>query len=567
MLTTRDSQEGKRWLLAIALAMCLALFVCPLVLDIPLFDPDEGLHASIAQEMVERGDWVTPRLQGEPFLDKPILYFWAEALSLKLLGMDEITVRLPGVLFGLLGVATTALVAWRLFDRTTGLIAALTYATTILPTAMAQAASHDVALVPWVNLGLLLFWEADRAASRRARVGLTLAVGVVLGLACLTKGLVGVALIGVAYGSALLLLRRLTWAACLRGVVALAVAAGVAGAWYVAMELRNPGYLYYYFVERHLLGYVTETQRHGKAAFWFYVPIVLGGGLPWIAYLPAMARHAWDNRRSLAERHDGASVLLWCWLLADTLLLSTAQSKMVTYVWPVFPAVAILAAVAWAHLLAGELSPTARRWFGTAFLGLCLGGPATLPAAMLVVQHKYHLHYSPLVWLVGIAVALSSWIPIWSWWRGSIRHALSAGTLSIAGQFALVMAVVLPPIAQVSSARELAAYFNEQGALPSRLRVVDERIGSILFYLDPALRRQLQPGQIESLASDQVAESSTLQPGTVLAVAERRLKRLTPQGKLAGVPFEQAGQYRLYTAAALEAHLRPLAPAGGPTLR
>ena len=67
-------------------------------------DPDEGLHASIAQEMADGGDWLVPRLMGKPFLDKPILYFWAEAASLRLFGMSEAAVRLPGLLFGLLGM-------------------------------------------------------------------------------------------------------------------------------------------------------------------------------------------------------------------------------------------------------------------------------------------------------------------------------------------------------------------------------------------------------------------------------------------------------------------------------
>ena len=68
---------------------------------IPLVDPDEGLHASVAQEMVERGDWIVPRMLHQPFLDKPILYFWAVALSLKAFGMSEAAVRLPGLLFGI----------------------------------------------------------------------------------------------------------------------------------------------------------------------------------------------------------------------------------------------------------------------------------------------------------------------------------------------------------------------------------------------------------------------------------------------------------------------------------
>ena len=82
------------WRLALGLSVAYAL---ALVLPIPLFDPDEGLHAAIAREMVEHGDWVTPHLLGVPFLDKPILYFWALATSLSVFGPSEFAVRLPGI--------------------------------------------------------------------------------------------------------------------------------------------------------------------------------------------------------------------------------------------------------------------------------------------------------------------------------------------------------------------------------------------------------------------------------------------------------------------------------------
>ncbi len=146
-----------RWMAAVGVVLAAVIFVYPMTLGIPLLDPDEGLHASIAQEMVERGDWVIPHFLAAPFLDKPIFYFWAEALSLRLFGMHEAAVRFPGLMFGLLGAVTTGIVGWRMFGAGVGLVAGLFYATTILPAALAQAATHDVALIPWINLALLLF--------------------------------------------------------------------------------------------------------------------------------------------------------------------------------------------------------------------------------------------------------------------------------------------------------------------------------------------------------------------------------------------------------------------------
>ena len=118
------NDRWKAGLLGLALLAGLGV-ICPLLAApyIPLVDPDEGLHAAIAQEMVESGDWIVPRLLGEPYFERPILYFWAIAASLKIFGMSEAAVRLPGLLFGMLGTLTTAAVAWRILGRRTGLIA------------------------------------------------------------------------------------------------------------------------------------------------------------------------------------------------------------------------------------------------------------------------------------------------------------------------------------------------------------------------------------------------------------------------------------------------------------
>ena len=135
--------------------VALALVVAPLVASAPLFDPDEGLHAAIAQEMVQRGDYVTPTFRGEPFLDKPILFFWAEAASLRLFGHNAAAVRIPPLLFGLFGMITVALLGRALFDESAGLIAGIAYATMLLPMGVSEVAVHDIGLVPFMCLAAL----------------------------------------------------------------------------------------------------------------------------------------------------------------------------------------------------------------------------------------------------------------------------------------------------------------------------------------------------------------------------------------------------------------------------
>src|SRR4051794_20092939 len=159
-----------RSLLLVAIVACvIGIYMYPLALPTPLMDPDEGIHATIAQEMVERGDYVIPRYLGVPFRDKPILFSAAQAVSLRIFGMNEAAVRFPGVLFALLGCTTTALLAWRMFDAESVLYVCLASLTLVLPAILTQSPAHDVALVPFINLFILSFWEQKTATSEKRR--------------------------------------------------------------------------------------------------------------------------------------------------------------------------------------------------------------------------------------------------------------------------------------------------------------------------------------------------------------------------------------------------------------
>ena len=275
-----------RRLLAALGLLGTTLYVFPLVLHHPLIDPDEGLHAAIAQAMVEGGDYVTPRFLGEPFPDKPVLFFWALAGSLWAFGFTEAAARAPGLLFGLLGAVTTGLLAGTILGRRGGWLAGVFYATLSLPIGLMQLPVHDLALVPFTNGALLAFWRGARSPRTLRVLAWSLLAGVCLGGAILTKGLSGVAIVGLAHATVLLIERRLRAAVIAGGALALMIGVAVAAPWFVAMEHAHPGYLDYYLLKRHVLGFTTETQRHGKSPWHYYLPVVLGGGLPWILYAP-----------------------------------------------------------------------------------------------------------------------------------------------------------------------------------------------------------------------------------------------------------------------------------------
>ena len=492
-----------------------------------------------------------PHLLNEPFLDKPILYFWAIAASLKIFGMSEAAVRLPGLLFGMLGTLTTAAVAWRILGRRTGLIAGMFYASMILPLALVQLPAHDVALVPWVNLALLCFWESDRGGSSRRAWAWTAAAGVVLGLAILTKGLAGVALVGIAYGGYLIVSRRLRFIHCFRAALALTVAAIIGSSWYLAVEHSNPGYLRYYFFERHVLGFLTQSQPHGWAPWWYYFPILIVGGIPWIGYLPVLVQDAvsrWRERMPAVTdaRGNRPLLLLGCWFVGCTLFLTVSRSKLVTYIWPVFPAMAILAAIVWARKIDGVLSDGAKRWMGRIVWCTCLIGPLALPATFAITQIALPTRFSLLAWTLAVVAALTSLAPLWSWLRGRDRLTLGLAATTVCGQLVVLLLCAFPQVAVGLSGRDLADYFNRTRELPSRMLMAQERVGSVVFYLDRDLRSQLHLGQMANQDIDDPLPSPALGTKEWIVIPERHLHTALNDYDLSSLPYERAGRFRLY---------------------
>ncbi len=515
-----------------ALALVLAAYLLPLALPVPLMEDDEGLHAAIAVEMVERGDWIVPRLLTEPFLDKPILYFWMQAASISVLGPSELSVRLPGTAMALAGVVATGWLATAMFGAAAGGWAALCYATMLLPYAVSLAPLHDLVMVPLVVVALGAFWRAASASSTAALARWTLLAGVALGLSMLGKGLTGVGLVGVGVAAWLLWTRALSWRLVLAGAVAILIGAAMAWPWYAAMERSSPGYLNYFFMQRHVAGVTDATQRHAGRPVWYYLPIVVAGTWPWLLA-------AWPRARVLATSADR---LLVSWFLADFVLLSLAGSKLATYLLPALPAVAVLAGRGLAA--SAEPGTSEPRWMGVAAamtVALPAAGLAFLwwqepvppsPFAILVVL-------LPGVVLLGVA----RWAPVWS---GADRLV----TVTAAALVALSLGV-RPGVAESLTARSLADHFNAAGVVPSQVWVVDEGIGSFVFYLRQDLRRGLMPGQVRRVSRFSAPDIPPGAPDAVLAVASDRIDGLAQVLVLDGVPRPPAGQFLVLPLAGL----------------
>ena len=510
--------------------MALVLVAAPLAANAPLFDPDEGLHAAIAQEMVMRGDYVTPTFLGEPFLDKPILFFWAEALSLRLLGNHEAAVRLPPLLFGVLGMFGVAALGRVLADEKVGLLAGIVYGTMLLPLGVSEVAVHDVAVVPFMCL----------ACVGLVRRNLLLA-GIALGLSILTKGLVAIVFTGI-LGLCLIVedrtrMMRVTFFLAAATIIALLVALP----WYLAMEHAHRGYLYYYFVERHLQGYLTATQRHAGRGWWYYLPIVVGGSLPWTGYLVSAVRHARASRTRL---------VICAWFVIGLAFLSAGESKLVTYALPLFPALALL--------VADEIATrgTIRSPLG---YGVLAASVTLLPiGALALVAWKFG-GVPPAYWLItalaSTAIAVVSAIVARSAARTLDREA--ALVLRLPAMALCGLMIVTPRAAAWMSARDLAATLNAGSALPSRVVVLDERIGSLVFYLSPPLRAAATADRIGAASlPEAVSRIRVAAPDAVIAVRDDQRARFLRLFPSPPTPDAHTGTFSVFRAGALQPLLR-----------
>lgn len=501
-----------------------------------LIDPDEGLHAAIAQEMLLRHDYVTPTFLGEPFLDKPILFFWAEAASLEAFGMNETAVRLPPLLFGFLGACMVALLGAALFGASAGYVSGIVYATMLLPVGVSEVAVHDVALIPFLALACCGIW---RVAHDGRLIPWSLVIGVCIGLSILTKGLVGTAFAGL-FGLALVAMdRRALPRLVVAGVIAACVAAAIAAPWYLAMERAHPGYLHYYFIERHVEGYFTSTQRHAGRGWWYYGPIVIGGALPW---LPFAVLGDNDEERRRPRR------ICWTWFFAGLLFLSVGESKLATYVLPLFPALAIG--------IGEKLVPrdaSARSKVGTVALAAYAAACALIPtagAAGVAMRDPVR----PIA--AGIAAAIAAVVTLVfaraAWKSASGTRVLHLAAMSFTA-FAAVLLTAFPQAARWMTARDLASILNSRPALPPRVLVLDERIGSVVFYLSPALRAQATPDRFaDTTLAGLFQRLDAEQPEAVFAVRDDQLPRVQKLFAAPVAPDAHAGVYSLFSIATLQ---------------
>jgi 4-amino-4-deoxy-L-arabinose transferase-like glycosyltransferase len=350
---------------------------------IGLTGPDEPRYAWIARAMAETGDWVTPRLYGQPWFEKPILYYWAAAVGFLLHLSAEWAARLPSAFAALAAAIAIGWLARKHYGgrahstANPALLAPLLFATSVGAIGFARAATPDMLFSASIALamacaasvlrraGALRSADAIANAGQQSDRASLLGFGIFLGLGVLAKGPAAIVLAGGAI--AIWALAKKSWRAAFRVAHPIAIAAFclIALPWYAICARRNPDFLRVFLWQHNVERYATPMFQH-RQPFWYFVPIVLLALLPWTVLLwPAFQ----EGRRLLRQKSLAGSpgFFFACWAVWPVVFFSFSQSKLPGYILPAIAPLALVCAVA----LARSISQNGSRFRAVA---IALGG-------------------------------------------------------------------------------------------------------------------------------------------------------------------------------------------------
>lgn len=472
----------------IVLAICLFTGLA----SVGLIGPDEPRYAWIAQHMASSGDWLTPRLYAHPWFEKPILYYWSAAVAFKLIPSVEWAARLPSAFAALIAALSAAALAFWRYGRRTARATLLIFSTCVGVIAFARAAGPDMLFTAALSLALVSavsILEKNNAFPadplRRPpddKIDLLL-LGLWLGVATLAKGPAALILAG---GSVLL------WAIATRKrrpafrmlhPLAILSFLIVALPWYALCARANPNFLHIFFIEHNFQRYLTPVFHH-RQPFWFFVPIIFLGLLPWSALLFNAACDAFRIFRNGSWR-SSPGCFIACWVIFPFLFFSFSQSKLPEYILPTFPPLAILLAHSLVH--AADHAPRRAQWMGvaTGAMWVILGVAGAIAFHRLPAYAPFlHEEISRLALaslLIGVAAGFV--IELLSLWR---RFSLVLAFSALVSA-AVVLAAgigILPRLDPLLSARPLA--HDIQSALPANSEIFS--VGEINRDCDYGLR-------------------------------------------------------------------------------
>jgi 4-amino-4-deoxy-L-arabinose transferase-like glycosyltransferase len=475
-----DLHRNKKLLWSLAIGFILvSLYVLGVRTLVP---PDEGRYAEMAREMFASGDWITTRLNGIKYFEKPPLQTWMNALTFAAFGVGDWQARLWTGISGIAGVLLTAYAGSRVFGQRAGFYAALVLGSCFYWVACSQINSLDMSLSSMMTLSLcaLLVAQRDDAGATERRNWM-LACWAGMALSVLAKGLIGLVLPG-----AILVFYTLfstdwnIWKRLHLGKGLLLFFA-IAVPWFVLVGLKNPEQPHFFFIHEHFDRFLLK-EHHREASWWIFFALLAAGSVPWAGVL--VQSLVLGAKRAPAP--GGATrlrpgLLLLVWVVFITLFFTKSSSKLPGYILPVFPAVALLVA----HYL--EVGTRASRMLTaglTALLGVAL--LATVPFMAGLAKHAgedvLYKAYQPWVLAAGFVALVGAGLAML--YARQMQRDLMVLVLALAGFFSTQLLLAgFEPIAQARAGANLLPAIQKELTANAKVYSVGTYEQSLTFYL------------------------------------------------------------------------------------
>ncbi len=505
-------------------------------------DSDEAFYADAAREMVASGDWITPSYNYEPRFQKPVLYYWLTASASLVLGESEMAARLWAAMAGLGLVLVTAAAGRRWYDESTGLLAGAIVATNFGYFSIGRMALPDLPLAVCISLAIWAALVATLEQERSPRKFVLLAA-LALGLGFLTKGPVGLIIPAIVIVPVLMIERRSIALEPSDIVLGLMVMVGVAVPWYVVMWLRHGNeYLQGFFIGDNFERFATDRFNDPRP-WWFYLPIVAGGLLPWtplaLVWLGPLTQFV-RRRRDIGT----IDLRLLLWAALPLAFFSFSIGKQPRYILPVLPPLALLLASSivertqeWRGLDGARSRP--RRATGVVVGSLLSGGLVILLGGLLFRVQPLLINVAPIYTQVAAGVIALAGAAI-------VLVALSNHWRMAPGVIALAAAVTLPALqfGGLSSGREDTVL--QMARLVLQHRNSDEAVGTygvfvrnLVFYSHTKTTDVITDDQATDFMS-QPSRALMVAPADVIERLER--ERGLKLVRIAELPyFNEAG--------------------------
>ncbi len=332
-----------------ALSLGLLLFAAAVLFFVglgrlPLLEPDEGRNAEVGREMLVSGDWITPHYNSFVYLDKPAVFFWMEAASLKIFGVSEAAARLPSTLMAVATMLLVWFLARRMFGDSAGLRAGLVFAACPLVVVLAREVIFDMTLAFLVTAAMVAFWLVEESGFQKPWFD-AMMFGA-MGLAVITKGFVGILIPLIAVLIYQISRTRAREWLRLRWGLGLIVLLAAALPWFIAVSMRNPDFPRYALWNESLKRFTTAAAHRGGGIF-YYIPVFLGGFFPWSLFLLLAGWNRLRRWRELKQEAARPILFLLSWAAWVFLFFTLSHSKLPAYFLPAIVPLSILMGLVW----------------------------------------------------------------------------------------------------------------------------------------------------------------------------------------------------------------------------